>query len=65
MCTDIDETPSGLRGQVELNVRVDQHQNTRRYLQPEGVRSTEFAMRVPVRMVRLKGRLPVYGGVAR
>ncbi len=63
--TDIDETPSGLRGQVELNVRVDQHQNTRRYLQPEGVRSTEFGVRVPVRMVSLKGRLPVYEGVAR
>jgi hypothetical protein len=63
--TDIDETPSSLRGQVELNVRANQRQNTRRYLQPEGVRRAEFGVRVPVRMVSIKCRLSVYGGLAR
>ena len=63
--SDIDETPSGLRRQGESNVVANQHQDTERYLPLDGVRSTEFGVRVPVRMVSLKGRLPVYGGVAR
>ncbi len=63
--TDIDETPSDLRRQVESNVVANQHQNTERYLPLDGVRGTEFGVRVPVRMVSLKGRLPVYEGVAR
>ncbi len=63
--SDIHETPSGLRRQVASNVVANQHQNTERYLPLDAVRSTEFGMRVPVRMVRLKGRLPVYGGVTR
>ena len=63
--TDSDETPSGLRRQVESNVVANQRQNPERYLPLDGVRSTEFGVRVPVRMVSLKGRLPVYEGVAR
>ena len=63
--TDIDETPSGLRGQIASNVAANQHQNTERYPPLDGVRSTEFRMRVPVRMVSPEDRLPVYGGVAR
>ncbi len=63
--TDIDETPSGLRRQVASNIVANQHQNTERYLPLDGVRSAEFGVRVPVRLVSLKGRLPVYGGVPR
>ena len=63
--TDSDETPSGLRRQVESNVVANQRYNTERCLPLDGVRSTEFGVRVPVRMVSLKGRLPVYGGLPR
>ncbi len=63
--TDINETPSGLRRQVESNIVANQPQNTERYLPLDGVRSTEFRVQVSVRMVSLKGRLPVYEGVAR
>ncbi len=63
--TDIDETLSGLCSQVVSDVVPNQRQKTERYIPLGGVRSTEFGMRVPVRMIRLKGRLLVYGGVAR
>jgi hypothetical protein len=63
--TDIDETPSDLPRQVASNVVTNQHQITERYLPLDRIRSTEFGMRVPVRMISLKGRLPVYGEVTR
>jgi hypothetical protein len=54
-----------MRRQGESNVVANQRQNTERYLPLDSVRSTEFGVRVPVRIVNLKGRLPVYEGVAR
>ena len=63
--SDIDGPPNGLRRQIESNVVSNQRKNSERYPPLNGVRSTEFGVRVPVRMVNLEGRLPLYRVLAR